>query len=378
MSLNRRQWLKSAGIASGAFSFLGTTTAAIPSFHEYLSKQDTNHVPPDTLVKLSSNENPYGPSEKVRKALVENFDSICRYPWEDRTILREKLAKKEGVTPEHILLTVGSTEALKITALAYGLNGGEVIAGSPTFETMLHYAEHFGAFVNRVPVKEGTLVLDIEKMEKRITSNTRLIFLCNPNNPTGTILPADKLRDFCETASKKTMIFSGEAYYDYVTVPNYPSMVELVKDNQNVIVSRTFSKVYGLAGIRLGYIVARPDIIARVKKCQIDRPNMLALHAAKVAMDEVDFHQYSVEMNAKARQKIYTSLDDLGLEYIESHTNFIFFKTGVDIRDFNKSMQEQGVKVGRPFPPYMEWCRISTGKLEEVDQFTAALRSVMT
>ncbi len=377
MSLNRRQWLKSAGIASGVLSFMGTSTAAIPSFQEYLNSQELDYAPPGTLVKLSSNENPYGPSKKVRQALIDNFDSVCRYPFEDRAVLQKKLAEKEGVTTDHILITVGSTEALKITALAYGLNGGEVIAADPTFETMLYYADHFGAYVNRVPVKEGTLELDIEEMENRISGNTRLVFLCNPNNPTGTIVPADKLRDFCESASKKTMVFSDEAYYDYITVPEYPSMLELVKDNQNVIVSRTFSKVYGLAGIRLGYIVARPDIIKRIKKCQVDRPNILALHAGITAMDEHDFYKYSLDMNLQARQKIYDSLDALNLEYVKSHTNFVFFKTGVEIKQFNASMQEQGVKVGRPFPPYTKWCRVSTGKLEEVDKFAEALKTVL-
>ncbi|MEO1261651.1 MAG: histidinol-phosphate transaminase, partial [Bacteroidota bacterium] len=337
MTLNRRQWLKSAGLTSGLFSVMGAQALSAPTFQEFLHQQEVLHYPPNTLIKLSSNENPYGPSKKVREAITKGFDSVCRYPWQERVLLREKLAEKEGVTPGHILITVGSTEGLKITALAYGLHGGEVIAGSPTFETMLYYAENFGAYVNRVPVKENTLVLDLEEMEKRISGNTRLIFLCNPNNPTGTILPADRLKDFCSSACKKTMVFSDEAYYDYITIPNYPSMVELVKENRNVIVSRTFSKVYGLAGIRIGYLVARPDIIKRLKKCQADRPNMLALHAALAAMDERDFYDYSLDMNAKARQKIYNALDQLGLEYVQSHTNFVFFKTGRNISDFNQS-----------------------------------------
>lgn len=377
MAINRRQWLKSAGLTSGLFSVMGVAGSSVPSFESFLHAKEALHFPPETLLKLSSNENPYGPSKMVREAMVKGFDSVCRYPWEERSSLQKKLAKKEGVTTDHILITVGSTEALKMTALAYGLNGGEVIAGEPTFETMLHYSEHFGAHIHRVPVKADTLVLDLEEMEKRITGNTRLLFLCNPNNPTGTIVHAEQLRDFCESAAKKAVVFSDEAYYDYITEPNYPSMVELVKDNQNVIVSRTFSKVYGLAGIRLGYLVARPDIIARIKLCQADRPNMLALHAAMTALDEQDFYQYSLDMNENAKRKIYASLDLLGLPYVKSHTNFVFFKTGMDIKDFNKAMQEQGVWVGRPFPPYNEWCRVSTGKVEDMDLLTNAMGKVL-
>ena len=372
MTTNRRQWLKSAGLTSGLFSVLGTRVLATPDFESFLQDQEILHYPPETLIKLSSNENPYGPSKKVREAMIKGFDSVCRYPWEERVLL-----KKEGVTPEHILITVGSTEGLKSTALAYSIGGGEVIAAEPTFETMLHYAEHFGAYIHRVPVKEDTLGLDLEEMEKRITGNTRLVFLCNPNNPTGTVLAPNELRDFCESAAKRTMVFSDEAYYDYITEPNYPSMVEMVKDNQNVVVSRTFSKVYGLAGIRLGYLVARPDIIARIKECQSDRPNMLALHAAITAMDEQDFYQYSLDMNAKAKQKIYRSLDQIGFPYIKSHANFVFFKTRMHISAFGKAMQGHGIKVGRAFPPYTDWCRVSTGKLEDMDLLTEALNKVL-
>ncbi len=377
MAINRRQWLRTAGVASGLFPFAGAAGASVPTFESYLQAKEILHYPPDTLLKLSSNENPYGPSQKVREAMVKGFDAACRYPWEERSALQEKLAQKEGVTTDHILITVGSTEALRITALAYSLYGGEVIAGEPTFETMLHYAEHFGAYVHRVPVEKDTLVLDLEEMEKRITGNTRLIFLCNPNNPTGTILPAGKLKDFCASTSEKTVVFSDEAYYDYITEPNYPSMVALVKENQNVIVSRTFSKVYGLAGIRLGYLVARPDIIDRIKKCQADRPNMLALYAAMAAIDEPVFHQYSLDMNEKAKGKIYDALDLLGLRYVKSHANFVFFQTGRDIREFNRSMQDHGVRVGRPFPPYDQWCRVSTGKVEDMDLLTSALGKVL-
>ena len=375
MSINRRQWIKKAGIASGLFSVAGAG-AMVPSFEAYLQQRQPDTFPPDNLIKLSSNENPYGPSEKVRQAFLRGFDAVCRYPWEERIALREKLAKKEGLTADHILLTVGSTEGLKIAALAYGLQGGEVIAGEPTFETMLYYAEHFGAYVHRVPVHQDTLQLNLDEMEKRITGNTRLIFLCNPNNPPGTIVPANKLRAFCQATAKKTIVFSDEAYYDYITQPDYPSMAEMVKEGQNVIVSRTFSKVYGLAGIRLGYLIARPDIIDRLKKCQVDRPNMLALYAASTALDDDPFYRFSLEKNRQARAIIYQTLDQLGLPYVKSHTNFIFFKTGKDIKDFHKAMQQQGIRVGRPFPPYILWCRVSTGKTEDMDKLASALKAV--
>src|SRR5690606_2268023 len=149
----------------------------------------------------------------------------------------------------------------------------------PTYLSLLNYAEEMGGHIHMVPV-DDQMGHDLEEMEKRITSKTGLVFVCNPNNPTGTLLPADKMRDFCESISHRTMVFADEAYFDYITEPDYPSMVELVKEGANVIVSRTFSKVYGLAGIRIGYLIARPDIISRLSQATMAGLSVTAAFAA--------------------------------------------------------------------------------------------------
>jgi histidinol-phosphate aminotransferase len=374
-NLNRRQWLKTAGLATGALSVLGPAAAArVPNFSDYLQHREMAHMPPGVAVKLSSNENPYGPSKNVREAMTSAFDDACRYPWEERVALTKKLAEKEGVTPEHILITVGSTEGLKITALTYALNG-EIVTADPTFEAMLYYAENFGAHINRVPV-DGNFVADLDTMERHVTNKTSLVFLCNPNNPTGTIVAANKLRDFCETVSRRALVFSDEAYYDYITEPGYPSMLELVKKGRNVVVSRTFSKVYGLAGIRIGYLIARPGIIEYISHQQVERPNMLALHAASRALGEQDFYSFSLQKNAEAKRMIYDTLGALRMRYVPSHTNFVFFETGREISEVQAGMLKQGIRVGRPFPPFRKWCRVSTGKIEEVAALQQGLMRV--
>jgi len=368
-NFNRRQWLKTAGLGS-TFTLLGGLANASTSdtFQQYASE--------DKIIRLSSNENPLGPSPRVREAITKAFSKACRYPGSYLRELTKMIADKHGVKPEHVCVTGGSTEGLKITGLTYGLNGREIITALPTFKSMTSYAEQFGAHIHRVPVNDE-LGYDLEEIEKRITNNTGLIFLCNPNNPTGTLLDKNKLRSFVDSTSEQTLVFSDEAYYDYITEPDYPSMVEMVKQGKNVIVSRTFSKVYGMAGLRIGYLIARPDITERLRKNVAANTNVLAIFAAIAALKDNIFYQQSIANNLEAKTHIYKTLDDLNLTYVKSHTNFIFFRSGQDIVKLNASMLDQGVRIGRPFPPFTDWARISTGTMTEVKAFTEALRRVV-
>lgn len=371
--LNRRQWLKSAGITS-AFSLLGGFQAlADTNVSEEIVRSAPTFADP---IRLSSNENPYGPSKKVREAIIQAFDHACRYPSKYRSELQEKIAAREGVDPEQIIITGGSWEGLKVTGLTYGLNGGEVVSAAPTYLALMTYAERFGAHIHRVPLDDN-LMHDLEAMEKRVTNRTSLIFVCNPNNPTGTLLPAAKLKDFCVAMAKRAIVFVDEAYSDYIEESAYPSGVELVKQGLNVIISRTFSKVYGLAGVRIGYLITRPDIAARISPNVPAGTNVLALFAAKAALEDKGFYRQSLENNAKAKNLIYATLDGLKLKYQRSHANFVFFHTGRDIQEFNREMLDLGVRVGRPFPPLNDWCRISTGTIDEVKMFTQTLKKVM-
>ena len=153
-------------------------------------------------------------------------------------------------------------------------------------------------------------------------------------------------------------------------------MVELVKEGKNVIVSKTFSKVYGLAGIRIGYLIARPDIAARLKKSIMAMTNVLAIAAAEEALKDDEFYKFSIAKNAEGKENMYKTLDDIGLDYIKSHTNFVFFQSGRHINDLSEAMAKKGVLIGRPFPPLYNWARISTGTTEEVNAFCDALKSV--
>ncbi|HHP7240777.1 MAG TPA: pyridoxal phosphate-dependent aminotransferase [Cyclobacteriaceae bacterium] len=371
--MNRRNWLKRSTGAS-VFSLVAGPTLASDLTSDEIRK--FNPRPLKNPVELHFNENPYGPSESVREVLTDSLDLGCRYPYGRFDELQSLLAKKEGVTEEHIVVVGGSAEGLKVTGITYAGNGGEILAGRPTYLAMLNYAETWGANIHWVDVDENK-VYDVEEIEKRISDKTDLVFLCNPNNPTSTILPKDKLLDFVSSAAQKTVVFSDEAYYDFISEPDYPSMVEFVKKDERVIVSRTFSKVYGLAGLRIGYLIAKPEIANKIRERVVAFTNIFAIKAAIAALKDQSFYDFSVQKVNEGKQLMAQSMDELGLPYLRSHTNFMFFKTGMDIEKFNKLMLEKGVKVGRPFPPFNEWCRISTGTIDEVKLFNQTMKKVL-
>lgn len=172
------------------------------------------------------------------------------------------------------------------------------------------------------------------------------------------------------------MVFSDEAYYDYIEEENYPSMVELVKEGKNVIVSKTLSKIYGLAGIRIGYLIAKPEIAKMLSDRMVANLNMLAIDAAKAALEDEDFYKFSLEKNLQARKMIETTLRELKLEYLPSQANFVFFDSKQPVSSLAEKLMSKSIIVGRPFPPFDNWCRISTGTIEEVSIFNDAMISI--
>ncbi len=367
--LNRRNWLR--------LTSLGGTAAVVHPLTATGAFQTTKITAPSAIARLNANENPYGPSERVRRAVMAAFDEGCRYPFVAVAELRKKIAEKEGVSEKHIIITGGSTEGLKAAGLTYGVDSGEIISPDPTYLSLLSYAQQHGAYINRVPLNDK-LEHDLDEMARRVTNRTSLVFVCNPNNPTGTIIDRHRIKDFCESLSKRCLVFSDEAYGDFIEETDYPSMLDLVKENANVIVSRTFSKVYGLAGFRIGYLIARPDIAARIRPNVMANTNMLAIHAATEAMQDKEFYEFSLAKNREAKNFLYGLFDELNLRYVKSHTNFVFFQTGMTIQKVVEKMRDQEVNVGRPFPPLTDWCRISTGRMEDLERFGGALRKLFT
>ena len=372
---SRRDWFKSSIGIGGLMLSPSILTAEEIKKYNPRSKS--------SIVKLSSNENPYGPSERVLNAIKNSFNDACRYPYEFIQELQKTLAKKHDVPIESIVITGGSNEALRITGLAISTKGGNIVAGQPTYLALMNYAEAWGAEIKWVPV-DSDKGYDLKKIRESIDKETNMVFIANPNNPTGTLLNANSLADFCEDISKQSLVFCDEAYYDYINEKDYPSMDYLVRKDENVIISRTFSKVYGMAGLRIGYLVLKPKLADDLfgKYSPYGRPNImaqtnvLAVAAASEALKDNDFYKFSLKKANEEKDKIYKLLDYLDLKYVKSSTNFVFFESKKHIDKLSVEMLEKGVRVGRPFPPFYDWCRISTGTSEEVDRFIESMLEV--
>ncbi len=337
-----------------------------------------------SVVRLSSNENPYGPSPKALKAMNDAFGLAWRYPDEHADLLIEALAKINGVNRDQILLGDGSGEILKLCAetftgpIANGKNGslgrGTMVVADPTFEAILNHASANGAEVVKVPLT-SSFSHDLPKMEK--AANEGLVYICNPNNPTASITPKNELREFIAKASRQTMILVDEAYYHYADSPDYESVIPLVKDHPNLIVARTFSKVYGMAGLRCGYCIAQRNTIERMRPHQAwDSVNIMALAAAIASLNDADQVANGKRLNSETKAFVAGELDAMGYKQIPSQANFIMVDVKRPVLPLIQTLKERNVQVGRLFPALPNHMRVTIGKKTEMESFLSAFRQV--
>jgi histidinol-phosphate aminotransferase len=376
---NRRNWLKSTlSIAAGlpiGLSLSDQLMAAPVSKFERLQWGKLRSS--NATIKLNSNENPYGPSEKAKKALQENIAEGNRYAFDVQTEMKTVLAQKEGVTPAHIAIGAGSGDLLCQAGAAFGVEGGRIVSAFPTFPLLMNYATAFGATWDKVDLNEN-LEHDYDLMAERVTDDTKLVFVCNPNNPTGTLVDPIRVKRFCEDISRKTTVYVDEAYLEFLEPKDQISMVELVKADANVIVSRTFSKIYGLAGLRLGYVVGRPDLIKKVDRYHMGiANNQPALAAAKASLGDTEFMERCRKRNAEARKHLTDYLDKKGMWYAKSHTNFLFFPAKSDASAVLSKLAEKGIRIRVWDYKDQQWFRVSIGTLDEMKTFTKAFDAMV-
>ena len=392
--LSRRQWLKSSGlVAGGAIATQSLSPALLPALEAPAAPAVVNGQTTlegflalereieamrraDGPIRLASNENPYGMAPSAKQAINDMWKEHAWYGAAAVPELRKIYAKQMGVPEDYVLVTAGSGDVLSIVALAYAMQGGEVLTPWPTYEGLPRYAEALGARVHKVAL-DGDLAHDLEAMERRHVQSVDLVFVCNPNNPTGTLTDSAKLRAFVSNASRKSVVLVDEAYHDFVTDPGYTSMIDLVKAGENVIISRTASKIHGLAGLRTGFAIARPDIIARLQPCVTSFPGVFGARAAAASLQDTAYQNMCRDRNSEGRAIMQTAVKALGRRMTSSHTNFVFFDTGMPVEKVQAAMLTKGFLIGRAFPPYNTWARISIGTPDEMKRVAAALPDIV-
>ena len=292
--------------------------------------------------------------------------------------LRDLIAEREQVSSECVLMGGGCTEVFSLACLAYGAAGKQVLVAEPTYSGFVTYIERIGGQLIRVPVNEQWRT-DLAAMASR-AKGTSLVYICNPNNPTGTIVDGVKLRQFCEGQARERVVLVDEAYFELVDDARRVSMVELVRQNARVIVVRTFSKIFGLAGLRVGYAIAKPDLIAELRRwqttfCAVNRLGIVAARAAYVDEERVTV---SRQRMASARTKLYPVLEQLGHKAIlDSQANFIAFEARGGSPQFIARLRTDYNIGVRPFEFLgKNWVRMSMGTTEEMETVTAALQEI--
>jgi len=377
MSISRRKFAQLLGagaavaIVKPAFS-LATETVASPPVGRSPQATSTS----TGVVRLSANENPYGPSPKALKAMTDSFGLSCRYPDEHNDELIEALAKLNGVNRDQIVLGDGSSEILKLCAETFtGPTRGNLVAADPTFEALPNYASINGAQVVKVPLT-SSFSHDLAKMGA--AAKDGLIYICNPNNPTASITPKNEVREFIAKTPRQTMILVDEAYFHYADSPDYASVIPMVKDHPNLIVARTFSKIYGMAGLRCGYCVAQHETIERIRPHQMwDSVNCMALAAAVASLNDSDQVANGKRLNSEAKTFVTAEIDKMGYKQIPSQANFIMFDVKRPVVPLIKALKERNVQVGRLFPALPNHMRLTIGKKSEMESFLAAFRQVV-
>lgn len=364
MSLSRRNFVRLAG---GAASVLSTLPLSADVFKSLEFAAETM---PDAPVRLDSNENPYGPSAKVMEAMEGALSMANRYPRPEYAGLVERIASMHNVTPDRVLLGCGSSEILRVVSIALLGPGKKFVQASPTFETAGHFAQLSRADVVSVFLDQK-FAHDLDGMAARVDANTPLVYICNPNNPTGSLTPRPAIEAFLTKLPATTTVLIDEAYHHFATeTPGYTSFLDRPINDDRVIIARTFSKVYGLAGMRLGYAIATPKMVAQLKPyISPVSVNAVIMRAAAVALDDTEGAQDYIKKNEAARQEFFRQASTRGLKPIPSCTNFAMMEVGRPTKQMVEHFRKNNVWIGRDFPPMETSIRVSFGKPDEMKEF---------
>ncbi|MEX0289070.1 MAG: histidinol-phosphate transaminase [Flavobacteriaceae bacterium] len=374
--IKRRTWLKQASLLSAGLSFPALSYASL-NRSETLNSPNSKEV-----VRLLFNENPYGPSQAVLNRIDEVKNRSHRYAnfYEYGYLeLKKLIASKEGVKPENIALGHGSIQPLIWIAILFGGQGKKFVVPDPAFDVVGTYGKKIGTTVKSVLVK-ADMKTNLPAMEQAVDDNTDLVVVVNPNNPTSTSVSSTELEAFCNKVQQKCAVCIDEAYIHYLGEDwQKKSMARLITGNSNIIITRTFSKIYGMAGQRMGFVMGNKELIEKIENLFMmgfpgNMPNIIGVASAMAALEDEAFLNSSRQKNNAMKQYIYGELEALGLEYVESDTNFFYFDTG-DYSKFKTRMNENNILITGGWPSKKSWGRVTLGTERDMDIFLKVLKS---
>ena len=368
-----RRGFVTAGMAAGLAGVSGGGSA-LAAVLERTPGWRVGKTLPDGTIRLSSNENPLGLSQKAREALIEAIVDANRYPRNYEGPLLEELARYLGVKTENLTLGFGSTEILQVSVQAFQGPNTPLIIAQPTFEDVTDYQDTMPFEVEAIPLTRD-LQHDVGRMREAAMRRPSVVYFCNPNNPTGTITPSRDIDAWIADAPETTTFLMDEAYLEYVTDDAYWPALKWIEEKPNVIVIRTFSKIFAMAGLRLGYAVSHPTTAARLFEHTVQNsPNVLAAAAGIASLKDDEIVERAIAVNEESKAIVHQTCDELGLDYLPTNANFIMHRINGDLGEYRDRMAATGLLVGRDFPPMLEYNRLSFGLPDEMDRWADTIK----
>jgi histidinol-phosphate aminotransferase len=380
MPISRRSFVQAAGASAVGSLFVPFVSGrGLEAFGAgaLTGAAAARHAP--GTIRLNSNENPNGPGSAALDAIGAGLGESSRYPRDPFQALRAAIAAEHNVAVEQVIAGCGSTDILRACVYAFSTADRALVTALPTFESPVNDARRIGASVREVPVR-GDLQLDLDAMAAA-SPGAGLVYLCNPNNPTSTVHGAAAIRDTIariQRDSPATTILVDEAYHEYVDDPSYATAIPLAVDNPRVVVARTFSKVFGMAGLRVGYAIGHPDTIKAISTHTLSLAvNHLGAVAATAALGAREHVAREQLLNREARAYTIGWLRDAGLTVAPSQANFVMTDLKRDAQPFRDACKRDGVLIGRAFPPLATQARISIGTMDEMRRATEVFRRAL-
>jgi histidinol-phosphate aminotransferase len=368
----RRDWLRNTSLATLGLGFSFRAMAGEDNL-PYNFESQTG------LIILGANENPYGISAKAKDAIKEMMPYANRYSSNVPLLqtFKKELAVFYNIDEEQVIIMPGSGEGLRLMARQY--SNGNLVTATPTFGILPATAKKIGSEVIEVPLTNDK-VHDLPAMLSAINDKTSLVYIVNPANPTATIVKPSVLKDFCIEASKKAMVLVDQAYIDFLDAPDNESMISLINSNPNIVVMGTFSKIHGMAGLRIGYVFAHADTIKKLQAGYFDNPQYgvsnLSQYAAMASLKDPEHRSYTKQMNAAARKYTYDKLTKMKFKCIPSYTNFMFFKLDNYKGDFAADMLKRNILLRSANYEDGMWGRVSFGTMDQMKQFISVMKDM--